>query len=176
MSFQITPAFDAFIAEHIGYLRTHSRRLSASAHDADDLVQDTVERALRHFSAEKSLYGQRWLSRIMTNLFLDSCRRSQRYRAELGVDLDSLAAADEVEVEPAWLSVSMAQIDEAVDRLSVPFRCVVIRRWRLEQSQREIAGALGVPLQTVGTRLHRARARVRQALQEGLQAVEAEPA
>jgi RNA polymerase sigma-70 factor (ECF subfamily) len=169
-----SPTFQSFIAPHLEYLSTRSRHLERSLDDANDLMQDTLERALRHFSDNKEGYGRKWLSRIMTNLFLDQCRRRRRAPLDGNVDVDDIVVQTEINPDPAWLDVSMGEIDRAVESLGLPFRAVCERRWHLAQSQQEIALALGISQRTVATRLHRARAKIRYLLEEHMPKQEAD--
>lgn len=160
--------FEAFIEQHLEYLLARSRHLERSRDDANDLVQDTIEKALRHFSHEHLPYGRRWLARIMTNLFLDRCRRRQRNRHDVGIDVDTLPAIHDADAEPVWMALSSADVELALEHLGHPFRTVFVRSWQLSQSQQEIASALGIPQRTVATRLYRARLKLRQTLAKGL--------
>src|SRR4051794_4024322 len=74
---QPSPAFVAGVLKQLGALQLYARNLERGRAAADDLVQETVERALRgahRFHQGSNLRA--WLMRIMCNLFKDGCRRA----------------------------------------------------------------------------------------------------
>jgi RNA polymerase sigma-70 factor (ECF subfamily) len=129
--------------------------------DADDLVQNTIERALCHqsgFQAGSNLLA--WLRRIMSNQFVDTWRKQIR-RATLPLDQD-LPAPDE-EPAPPWSVLSGADLRHAIAALKPSFRAV-FELYAEGLPYQEIARRLDLPLGTVGTRLLRARAFLRKLL------------
>lgn len=138
--------------------------------EAEDVVQETYIRALTHlegFRGESSL--STWLSRIAMNEALGRLRGKRP-----SLDLDSLPQ-DRLEAEiipfPAASSdpeKSMAQrqireaVEHAIDRLPEPFRLVFVTRVIEEMTVEETAELLSLKPETVKTRLHRARALLRQ--------------
>lgn len=62
---------------------------------------------------------------------------------------------------PAWRSVTAEQLDAAIASLEEEFRSVYVLRARRRLSYDDIAALLGIPRSTVGSRLHRARTRLR---------------
>ena len=146
------------------------------ADQARDLVQDTLERALRSFESSGPRTSVRsWLIAIAHNLFIDRCRRDQR-----GPRLVDLDAADDVATReaageasqeetptPAWADIGPAELRATVARLDEEFR-VVFELFEFECcSYDEIAARLRVPKSTVGTRLVRARRKLRRLLETG---------
>ena len=130
---------------------------------ADDLVQDTVERALRfehRFTPGSSL--KNWVSCIMQNLFRDRCRS----RAAIRFVSEDLAQGEAPEPrEPAlWESASLDDVRAALPLLAEPLR-VAFGLWFFEGlSYQQVAEQIQVPVATVGTRLLRARMRLRSVL------------
>ena len=158
-------------------LQANNRRLFRIARgilrndaEAEDVVQESYVRALTHlegFRGESSL--STWLSRIVMN---EAMGRLRGRRPSLA--LDSLSQ-DRLEAEiipfPALSSdpeKSMAQrqiqevVEHAIDRLPEPFRLVFITRVMEEMTVEETAELLSLRPETVKTRLHRARALLRQ--------------
>jgi RNA polymerase sigma-70 factor (ECF subfamily) len=140
-------------------LRAFALRLSGRPDDAEDLVQETLLRALaRGRMAEPDL--KPWLMRVLKNLFVDQWRRRRmRDAADLAV-LAEPANDDHAAEPPRWSSVDAAQLGRAVEALSPEFRSV----YRLHAEGRDydaIAAQLGLRKATVGTRLHRARRKLR---------------
>jgi RNA polymerase sigma-70 factor (ECF subfamily) len=106
-----------------------------------------------------------WLSRITTNAFLDDTRRRRRRPVDaLPENPDRVvppsAPADEVAAE-ATLS---SDVQQAVETLPEEYRIAVVLCDVVGLSYVEIAGALGVPIGTVRSRIHRGRALLRERL------------
>jgi RNA polymerase sigma-70 factor (ECF subfamily) len=151
------------VRAHEALLRATARRLCGNTADADDLVHDTYERALRAWDR----YTERgnlksWLMAIMNNLFIDRCRKARRGpRTEDVSELE--VAAPEPAAPPAWASVGADEVARALDALGAEFR-EVYQLHAAGRSYDEIARALGIPKNTVGTRLVRARKKLKDAL------------
>jgi RNA polymerase sigma-70 factor (ECF subfamily) len=140
-------------------LSTIARRLCGNRHDADDLVQDTIERALRAGDSY-SEHGTRlgWLATILRNRFRDSYRMTRRQATPTGEP--DVHAAPEPAAVAAWEHITAGQVAEAIAQLPQPFR----RVYELHaggHAYTAIADELGIPVSTVGTRLARARGRLK---------------
>jgi RNA polymerase sigma-70 factor, ECF subfamily len=151
---------DAFVREHGGALRSVALRLTAGNQaEAADLVQDTFEKAMRNQARfTPGTNARAWLCTIMRNLFIDRCRAEKppHERAE-----DHELAQPEPEREPAWASITREQLADALARLSPEFRLVYDLATVDNLSYPEIGERLGVPRNTVATRLLRAREKLR---------------
>jgi RNA polymerase sigma-70 factor (ECF subfamily) len=145
------------IAEHIPRLRRYARALAGDQHAADDLVQDTVERAInkRHLWRPGSDL-RAWLFAIMHNVFVNQLRSRQAH-PEDALDEDALPAV--APVDGARLEVRDLQTALA---LLPPEQREVILLVGLEQlTYAEVSHALGIPIGTVMSRLFRGRERLR---------------
>jgi len=154
----------AELVRHLPRLEWRARSLLPDPAAADDLVQDTVEKALRALPRLRpgSNVGA-WLERLLSNTFIDRWRRAGRQGQLVSIDVVDLAAPLD-EAEPAWLEISDADLRAAVEQLP-PKLGAVFRMHELGQLQYdEIGRRLGVPEGTVGTRLRRARERLRDIL------------
>jgi RNA polymerase sigma-70 factor (ECF subfamily) len=156
--------FVAGVLAHRRALGTYARMLAHDRPDADDLVQDTIERALRGATRFKPGTNLRaWLMRIMRNLHTDRCRRSA-----LGRSIDALLVPADVAIDPPSPSffdlASMADVDAALEGIGADHREIFVLAYVKRQSYRAIAERLDIPLSTVGTRLWRAKAKLRRAL------------
>jgi RNA polymerase sigma-70 factor, ECF subfamily len=140
-------------------LSSIARRLCGNPYDADDLVQDTIERALRagdSYAEQGARLG--WLATILRNRFRDTYRLARRQATSTGeVDVH---AAPEPAAPVAWEHISAAQVAEAIAALPQPFRRVYELHAR-GCAYTAIADELGIPVNTVGTRLARARAKLK---------------
>jgi RNA polymerase sigma-70 factor (ECF subfamily) len=146
-------------------LFTRALGLARSHEDARDLVQDTYERALaRRDQFVPGSSVRAWLLHIMRNLFIDRWRRRMRERADRD-QYGDLPAPEPEAPPPAWEDLEGEQIVGALVALAPPFREVMEMRLVARRSYREISVALGIPTATVGTRLRRARNKLRDVLE-----------
>ncbi|WNG30220.1 RNA polymerase sigma factor [Cystobacter fuscus] len=159
--------FSGLVQQHERALYTLALRLCGNAADARDLVQDTFERALRHLDRfQEGTNARAWLFTILRNLFISRCRaRTCERRGDVSVEeLQEHLAAPGVEPLPAWKALSLEQLHAALEQLPEEFR-EVYRLHALEgRSYEEISGSLRIPKATVGTRLIRARRKLRDLL------------
>jgi RNA polymerase sigma-70 factor (ECF subfamily) len=146
--------------------------LCRDADEADELVQEACYRALRarkRHDATRSVKS--WLFTILRNAFMDSRRRKER-RDGLSLDHcgregdaasfhDTLAGADEDMLGRLERAEAAAQVRRAMARLRVTEREVLTLCDARGMAYAEAARALGLPLGTVRTRLHRARLKLR---------------
>jgi len=147
-------------------LESFARHLCGNAADAQDLVQDTFEKALRFVARGGSIENERaWLFAVLHNEFRGRLRQGTRMpRAGLdGVDV----AAAEPEPAPAWAAIGRPELDAAMDQLEPHHREVYELHAIENLSYQEIGARLGIPVNTVGTRLLRARRRLRGILEAG---------
>jgi RNA polymerase sigma-70 factor (ECF subfamily) len=136
-------------------LRRFARSLSRNQHDADDLVQLAIERALRNhaqFRAGASLSG--WLFTIMKNAWLDHLRARTRHR-EVALPEDS---GEHPSVSPVDTDTELWSVSEAMDKLPEEQRLAVALVLVEGLSYKEAAGVLEVPMGTLTSRLARGRA------------------
>lgn len=156
--------FERAIAEHLPALRTRALQLCRGHGDADDLVQDALLRAFRARSQTRDVGRLRgWLLTIVTNTFLDSLRRRKARPGEVELEIDVAAPAAEEDDSP-WARIDLDDVRAAVDELPEDVR-ETYRMFALEgRDYSGISTALGVPKATVGTRILRARKRLRQLL------------
>jgi RNA polymerase sigma-70 factor (ECF subfamily) len=156
--------------------RAHARSLEAyaiglcgNAPDAQDLVQETFARVLtlprdrhpRHI-------GRAWLFTVLRHLFVDGHRMEALGPRRVEIDLGDVA---EVEREPPparWHELTACEIRAALDLLDEPFAAAFCLHALDGRSYADIARALGVPVNTVGTRILRARRKLRLVLSERL--------
>lgn len=156
-------AFARAAREHEALLCAIARRLCGNEADAEDLVHDTYERALRSWNGHLTeAHLRSWIVAILNHLFIDRCRRARRAPRTEAIDGLEVAALEH-NAPPAWSSVSDHQISAALDTLDADHRLVYELR-ACGRSYEEIAAELRIPSRTVGTRLYRARKRLREVL------------
>lgn len=146
---------------HGDFLRRLAQRLCRSAIDPDDLLQDVFERAALHVHAlVPDMDHRAWLARVMRNLFIDQLRR--RTAAPRHAALDDEAPAPAVESRAWWEGLDAddirARLAELPDELRQAFELFAFEGC----SYIDIAQRLGISKMTVGTRILRARRRLKQ--------------
>jgi RNA polymerase sigma-70 factor, ECF subfamily len=144
--------FSLFAAE-IPRLRRYARALLRDKDRADDLVQDTILRALE----KKHLYEQdtnlrAWLFTLMHNHYVNSIRRSARRGQTIFVEKVGLAS-------PAaqFASLELRELERAIARLPEEQRETLLLIGLEGMKYDEVALICGVPIGTVRSRLSRAR-------------------
>lgn len=147
------------IVELIPRLRRYARALAGDRIAADDLVQDTLERAWSKFHLYRRGTDLRaWLFTVMHNVYVNQLRAA-RPAAPLDEEMPELAqAARETD------TLVLRDLDAAIRRLPPDQREVLLLVALEEMSYDEAAGALGIPIGTVMSRLARAREKLRNML------------
>jgi RNA polymerase sigma-70 factor, ECF subfamily len=149
---------DALIREHRQVLDVMAVKLCRSTLDPADLVQDVLERFVAAYDQiPPEVPVRAWLLRVMHNRFIDLVRRVQHAAP---VEPEELVAP-EVELEPWWLQLSSedvhARLGALPDELREAFRLFTVEGLAYQ----DIAARLGISRNTVGTRILRARRRLR---------------
>jgi RNA polymerase sigma-70 factor (ECF subfamily) len=146
-----------------------ARRLAGSREEAEDLVQQTYERAFRswrQFTPGTNLRA--WLLRILTNLNIDRGRRQQRSPQTTSLDteagdyflynqLEAQVAGDNPDEERVLERLSQDSIVDALADVPPDFRDVLVLVDIGEFSYADAAQILDIPMGTVMSRLHRGR-------------------
>jgi len=130
---------------------------------ADDLVQDTLERAVRKFHLWRPGDLRAWLFSIMHNVFVNQLK-GRKVSPSVEIDEEMIAAHI-----PTVDSVDVLDLERALVRLAPEQREVVLLVALEDMSYAEVSKALGIPIGTVMSRLSRGRERLRRL-------VEGEPA
>lgn len=154
------------VTEFESLLYARALRLLRSPQDAWDLVQDTFEHALRGYSRFQPGTNLRvWLMTIMHHLFIDRCRRKSREPNAAPIEENEIPNPEPSAPEP-WEAITDEQIAAALADLESPFREVYQLRLFDRCSYDEIAERLTIPRSTVGTRLMRARQKLKKTLMD----------
>lgn len=154
--------FDDIHAEFRGRIHRYLRHLAGEA-EADDLTQVVflkVSAALPGFRGESS--SSTWIYRIATNVARDHARSRGRWQNVDNEALDELPDSAREAADRAYIRKEMrACVRELVEKLPEQYRAVLLLSEVEDLSNAEIAEVLGLSLDTVKIRLHRARARLR---------------
>lgn len=168
MSGEHSTDVSAMFLQHREVLKGVAMRLCGDVEDANDLMQDTYERILRTARSEIPDNGRAWLITVMHNLFLDQCRQKSRRPRLVPIEDEPDMPEPAPEEEPEWASISPAQLEAALAQLDDRFREVYELHCFSGASYDEIARTLHITRNTVGTRLARARQKVRALLRAQL--------
>jgi RNA polymerase sigma-70 factor (ECF subfamily) len=148
------------LLEQLPFVRALARRLLEDPAAAEDVAQDAVVAALEQQPPAATL--RPWLSGVTRNLarllFRRDARRSNRERAAATREILPSASDESVRFE------ALRRVVLALDRLAPDERALLVRRFYDEWPPRRIAADLGVPVNTVRTRIARALANLRREL------------
>lgn len=149
------------IISHIPRLRRYARALTGDAAQADDLVQDTLERALTKLALWRPGSDLRaWLFTLMHNQYVNQVRAAANQSTQ---DLDALA---EIPVDGGQMqALAVRDIGRALQSLPAEQRAVILLVGLEQFGYAEAARILGLPVGTVMSRLSRGRERLRQLLE-----------
>jgi len=144
------------LVELIPRLRRYARALVGDRATADDLVQDTLERAW----AKLHLYRRgtdlrAWLFTVMHNVHVNRVRAS-RVTDPLEDEMPELAQR-----APQGDALLVRDLDRGITRLPAEQRAVLLLVTLEEMSYEQVARTLGIPIGTVMSRLSRAREKLR---------------
>jgi len=165
--------FEGVALVHLDLLYRAALRLTHNRAEAEDLVQETWLRALRHFDQfDPGSNCRAWLLTILRNAFLNRLRREGREILESDMAATEAGAArlEEASVahsspeEDFFQTVLHGDVDRALKTLPLPFRLVVTLADLEGLTYKEIAQVLGCPIGTVMSRLSRARQLLRKEL------------
>jgi RNA polymerase sigma-70 factor, ECF subfamily len=154
--------FHRLIEQQIPRLRRYARVLTRNPDRADDLVQDTLSRALdkQHLWQPGTNLGA-WLFTIMHNQNVNNVRRDIRESA--AIEIEQVATTLPATTDPsAWRK--MVELDRALTRLPLEQRQVILLVGLEGISYEDTAGILNIPVGTVRSRLSRGRDTLRELL------------
>ena len=162
-------AFERYVLPEVDVMLRVARSLTRNHADAEDLVQDTLIRAYRAIDRFDGRHPRAWLLTILRNTHIN---RNRRRRPELLRDpdtqLERLAQStsdDEASRPDRFVDLQFdADVERALDSLSPSFGEVIDLVDIQGLSYAEAAEAIGVPVGTVMSRLHRGRKKIREQL------------
>ncbi len=150
------------VEELIPTLQRFARSLARNAADADDLLQDTMERALgRAHQFEPGTNLKAWLFTIMRNRFYTECRRRQRVRDHAEDRRMGASEGDLSSLGDQMSRVEACEFANAFAMLTAEERALMVMATVEEVPYETIAQILEVEIGTVKSRVSRARAKLR---------------
>ncbi len=166
--------FDGEFMPHIDSMYNFAYRLTYDEDDAKDLVQDTFLKSYRFINSfQKGTNAKAWLFRILKNSFINDFRKKSKQPSKVDYqEVESFYNSDKTNTEITTdLRVDTVknmmgdEISNALNALAVDFRTVIILCDLEGFTYEEMAKILDIPIGTVRSRLHRARALLKEKLQ-----------
>jgi len=151
--------FEQLMLPHLDAAYNLARWLLRDPHDAEDAVQDACLRAHRAFDRFRGSDGRAWLLTIVRNTCYSALRKKRREPGEVAFD-DDLHGSTEDPAEAnalAWQEIKGDLLRQALERIPVEFREVIVLHEIEGLAYREIAVVADIPIGTVMSRLARAR-------------------
>jgi RNA polymerase sigma-70 factor, ECF subfamily len=152
------------VLPHLNSAYNLARWLSRNDADAEDIVQDAFERALRYASGLQGTHAKAWFLTIVRHACYDWIDRNRPSELMRGDGTEAIEAA--VDSRPTPEETAIAEADaqalvRAIAALPVGFREVLLLREQEDMSYRDIARIVDIPIGTVMSRLARARGLLR---------------
>jgi RNA polymerase sigma-70 factor (ECF subfamily) len=144
-----------------------STAICRDRHRAEEIVQEAfVKLWQRPPDAGEAAYSS-WMRRVVTNLSINALQRTRRPATLNEESADPAQKSDRRPDTQADVSEQLDLVREAMDRLDVSKRTILILRAYEQLSYEQIAEHLDIPVGTVMSRLNRARAALAQAVEQG---------
>ena len=161
--------FERVAMPHVDAAYNLARWLTRDDHDAQDVVQEALMRAMRYIGTFRGEGGRAWLLQIVRNTcysWLSENRRADHAALDESEEAWQAVPAPAADEPPAiaMRKAEKEQIDAAIAGLPVAFREVLVLRELEDLSYADIARIAEIPIGTVMSRLSRARAMVRESL------------
>ncbi len=162
-------AFGLLVERHTPVVYRVVRRMSSDRSEAEAITQEAFLRAWESLKRSKDGPAFRpWLIRIAVNLARDVLKKSRPFDfADLpGDEIWEITDSGKGPEETVDEDEVLGRLAQEVQALPLDYRMVIALRYEAEMSYEAMAEALGLPLNTVRTRLHRAKDRLRAALED----------
>ncbi len=168
--------FERLLREHVPALYRSAYRWTGTVDRAEDLVQQVLMRLYPRLAELRELDQLRpWVLRVMYRIFVDQLRRERSSPVQFGadpvVDAELPAGEDEAWIDPghgplelAEQEVTQERLLRAWERLGEEHRMVLSMHDIEDYTLPELSQIMDIPLGTLKSRLHRARARLRELL------------
>ena len=168
--------FESLAMPHLDAAYNLARWLTHNDHDAQDVVQEALLRAMRYIGSFRGDSARAWLLQIVRHTCYSWLRENRPAERILFDDADDAwqnvpaPAMDEPQAV-AMRNADRVQINQAIAALPIAFREVLVLRELEDFSYNDIARIADIPLGTVMSRLARARGLMRQSLMPGARPV-----
>jgi RNA polymerase sigma-70 factor, ECF subfamily len=156
--------FEAVAMPHLDAAYALARWLTRNDADAADVVQEAFLRAFRYFDSYRGEDAKSWVLKIVRRTcytWLERNRPADVVSLEAEEEFGNAVATSAIDTEALLESRSnLRLLDRLIEALPAPLRETIILRELHEIGYRDIAEVTGVPIGTVMSRLHRARAQL----------------
>lgn len=157
-------SFGELVSRYEVKLKRYARKFLSREEDVGDLVQDVFIKAYQHMqSFDTKLRFSPWIYRIAHNVFVNELRRKSRYGFGL-FDADAILPilpAAETADQDTLDSETRAELEQHLMALVPKYREVIVLHYFEDLSYQEISDVLQVPVNTIGVRMTRARAQLK---------------
>jgi RNA polymerase sigma-70 factor (ECF subfamily) len=160
---ETVPSWEEVARQYGRFLYNVAYRLAGNDDDANDLAQEALLRVRKGLESYQPGSMEAWLSRIVTNVFLDEVRRRRRRPVEGMPEEPDRVLPPSAAADVATDKLS-DEVQAALRALPEDFRAAVVLADVVGLSYEEIGEALDVPVGTVRSRIHRGRRQLRAAL------------
>lgn len=150
------------ILSYIPALRAYSRALCRSSPEAEDLVQETLLRAIEHADSYRAGTNMRaWMFAIMRNRFYTMCHKAARERTAAG---DCASTLPQVPPSQEW-HIQARELNGALQHIPLHYREAIVLVGALGFTYIDAARILECDIGTIKSRVNRARSLLRGALE-----------
>jgi RNA polymerase sigma-70 factor (ECF subfamily) len=164
----IPRSFKEKLSEETSLLKKFARKFATDTQDVEDLVQDTILKAMLCFNGfQKGTNLKGWLYVLMRNIYINNYRKLNLYRrfAEVADDAQLSFSTARVHLNGGEEGLSIKDIRNAINQLK-PLESLPFELFISGYKYHEIATSIHVPIGTVKTRIHVARTKLKYALKE----------
>lgn len=162
--------FEAIVRPHLKSLYQTAYRFCANQADAEDLIQDLLLKLYPKYPELIKIESPKsWMARVLYHLYIDKIRQNDR-RPDIAVDIDPDVVIDDFQCKYSTpeldLDNSLIQdeIISAMQGLNADQKALVVLHDMEEYTLPELSKMLDTPVGTLKSRLHRARASLRETL------------
>lgn len=157
---RVRDAFERELLSEIPHLRNYAISLTHDPIEANDLVQDSVLKALeKRDQFRLGTYMRRWLFTILRNRFVDGWRRKDRQGEHVPLDECRPSGIGQPASQEDWMELK--ECESKLSKLRPVDRMILLLSVFSELSHKEIASRLDIAEGTVRSRLSRTRAELR---------------
>lgn len=156
-------SFESKVLEYSDALHNFGLKLTRNTQDAEDLVQETIFRALKYRTYfEEGTNAKAWLFRIMQNLFINNYRKKSRAPQKLEIENTVIPPSHSISIDSQVYNAGLSdQLRMAVNSLDETLKTVLLLCDVEGFRYKEIAKIMDIPLGTVKTYIHKARKTVK---------------
>ncbi|MFV2060236.1 MAG: RNA polymerase sigma factor [Gammaproteobacteria bacterium] len=164
--------FESVVRPHINALYQTAYRFCGNQADAEDLIQDLLLKLYPKYDEMLKIENLKsWMSRVLYHLYIDTIRQNDR-RPDISAEIDPDTVLDELNTNGSSPEIELSNlliqkdIYSAMQNLNANQKALVVLHDIEEYTLPELSKMLETPVGTLKSRLHRARASLRETLQK----------